>query len=232
MPSVWVWVGGKHNLKMFSRAFPHDKITFFVMIRSMTPKRHQRWQQPFTPQAEAVAAADPAPTCNWADCGAAGPYKAPVSARQPNAHHNFCLHHVRLYNASWNYWQGMAPAEVEARTRAALLGHRPTWPFGQQAFLRARERVAKDWQQWFDEAADGPAPHARPDPLAHLGPAIAQALRLFDLQPPVSAAALKQRYKTLVKQHHPDLHGEAQAEKLKAINQAYGVLKEHLASLG
>ena len=47
------------------------------------------------------------------------------------------------------------------------------------------------------------------------------------LQPPVSLARLKARYKELVKRHHPDANGgdKVAEEKLKLINVAYGLLK-------
>jgi curved DNA-binding protein CbpA len=40
---------------------------------------------------------------------------------------------------------------------------------------------------------------------------------------------LKRRYKTLVKRHHPDLHGgdRAAEERLKQINEAYTYLISH-----
>ncbi|MFZ0695495.1 MAG: DnaJ domain-containing protein, partial [Alphaproteobacteria bacterium] len=42
---------------------------------------------------------------------------------------------------------------------------------------------------------------------------------------------IKARYKELVKRHHPDTHGgdKAAEEKLKLINEAYGILKRIFA---
>ena len=57
--------------------------------------------------------------------------------------------------------------------------------------------------------------------------ACAQALAVFDIEPPLTPVRLKARYKLLVKEHHPDAHGgdKAAEEKLKIINQAYATLK-------
>jgi DnaJ-class molecular chaperone len=56
------------------------------------------------------------------------------------------------------------------------------------------------------------------------------AMRVMELDGPLTLATLKKRYKQLVKRHHPDLHGgdKAAEEKFKEINQAYTTL---LASL-
>ena len=50
---------------------------------------------------------------------------------------------------------------------------------------------------------------------------------MLNLSAPVDLAAVKARYKALVKQHHPDANGGDRdaEERLKSINHAYGTLK-------
>ncbi|MGY8994109.1 MAG: J domain-containing protein, partial [Rhodospirillales bacterium] len=52
------------------------------------------------------------------------------------------------------------------------------------------------------------------------------------LEAPVTAGAVKARYKELVKVHHPDTNGgtKASEEKLKEINLAYRIVLDSLDS--
>jgi len=54
----------------------------------------------------------------------------------------------------------------------------------------------------------------------------ALALAVFDLQAPVSLTDIKDRYKALVKRHHPDANGgdKGAEEKFKQVSQAYQTL--------
>ena len=83
-----------------------------------------------------------------------------------------------------------------------------------------------------DDAGLGekPAPHY--DGSEQLTPAERNALDVLELSWPLTRAAVKSRYKELVKLHHPDANGGARdaEEKLKQINAAYSTLRasEHL----
>ncbi len=58
-----------------------------------------------------------------------------------------------------------------------------------------------------------------------------QALDTLGLSQPLSLAALKARYKELVKRFHPDANGgdKAAEERLKLVNQAYATLKNSVS---
>ena len=70
------------------------------------------------------------PCCQWKGCRAAGRHKAPRGRGRDGQFYVFCLEHVRQYNASYNYFDGMNDAEVEDFQKEALTGHRPTWKMG------------------------------------------------------------------------------------------------------
>ena len=59
-----------------------------------------------------------------------------------------------------------------------------------------------------------------------------EAIAVLDLRPPVTEAAVKARYKELVKRHHPDANGgdKGSEEKFKQISHAYHTIIEALAS--
>lgn len=162
-------------------------------------------------------------------CVAAGEYRAPKSRLDLRHYWWFCLEHVRAYNASWDFYKGMTPGQIEAELRADVSWQRPSWPLGR---LGARLDVdaANDPLHILRAAGfggnghGGPAEEAAPsamrEPLATLG-----------LAWPVTIDEVKSRYKELAKRHHPDAnHGDRSAEeRLKTINLAYAALRSHFA---
>ncbi|MBV9827978.1 MAG: DnaJ domain-containing protein [Alphaproteobacteria bacterium] len=185
-------------------------------------------RQPIDP----ILAEEPeAPTrlCDHPGCAAGGDFRAPRSRLELNHYYWFCLEHVRAYNLSWNYYAGMNDTEVEAEIRRDTVWQRPSWKLGERYGPRPPHlRDPFGFQEKFEQAKAGRRAHneAR-DPAKRALSARDQALAVFDLEPPLTAAELKARYKVLVKQHHPDAHGgdKAAEEKLKIINQAYATLK-------
>jgi DnaJ domain len=162
----------------------------------------------------------PARTCDHPGCASAGEFRAPRT-RALTDYYWFCLEHVRSYNASWNYYAGMNEAEIEAELRKDMVGHRPSWRFGSRVAWRFANGV-KDFGLFdWDEEAPRSKPRSRPPTPQE------KALDVFGLALPLTLAAVKARYKELVKRHHPDAHGgdKAAEERLKIINQAYSTLK-------
>ncbi|CAH2603664.1 J domain-containing protein [Rhodovastum atsumiense] len=161
-------------------------------------------------------------------CGGFGEYRAPKSRSQLNDYWWFCLEHVRAYNASWDFYKGMSPGEIEAQLRADTSWQRPSWPLGHIGAQRIEEALARDPLHLLDAArlrAGAASRHDEPpaemrEPLATLG-----------LTWPVTLAEVKARWKELAKRHHPDANNgdRASEERLKCINLAYAALRGHLA---
>lgn len=163
--------------------------------------------------------------CAWPQCAACGEYRAPLSRDALRDYQWLCLEHVREFNRRWDYFQGMATEEIEAHRRDDITWSRPTWAPGLNTadmrlkdpfeLLHAHGFTAKRRRQ---EASPARPPSTAQTHAATLG-----------LSPGFSIAELKQRYKTLAKQHHPDLHGgdRHQEERLKEINAAYTWLLAH-----
>lgn len=156
--------------------------------------------------------------CDCPGCGETGDYRAPKN-RALSDYYFFCLNHVRVYNAAWDYFAGMTGADIENHIRNATVWERPTWPMGE---WRKREQELRDkvMREFFSEAdMDPPAP-AMPQVER-------DALAVLELNPPVTFAVIKTQYRALVKRYHPDLHGGSveASEKFKGINQAFAVLR-------
>jgi hypothetical protein len=174
----------------------------------------------------------PGQTCDVPGCNASGEYRAPKSRKTLREYWWFCLEHVRAYNATWDFYKGMTPAQIEAELRADNAWQRPTWPLGHLG-TRLDNIVAGDPLHVLragleaDARAEG---HRRR--AAQAAPAdIRGPLATLGLDWPLTLSELKTRYKQLAKQHHPDANdGSRDAEeRLKAINLAYAALRGRLA---
>lgn len=179
-------------------------------------------------------------SCAAPGCTGSGLHPAPKNRdhacrKNPDHWHWFCLEHVRLYNAEWNYYKNMSAEEVENDWRHNLGWQRPTWPIGQWAtttFGRFRKAfAAQDAKQssynckdpfglFGDEATSSPIKRKQTEEE--------KLLELFQLSFPFTQDDLQRAYRLLVKQYHPDLHpNKADAEEnLKRINASYATLKK------
>lgn len=169
--------------------------------------------------------------CEHPDCDLPATHRAPRSPRELNSYRWFCLDHVRAYNQAWNYYAGMTPGEIEAQIRNDTIWQRPTWPFGTNisAYRRRAERFEQAYEAFTGEKQEGPRQEHEGGRHEYAAPSDpeAEAMATLELEPPLTAAALKARYKALVKRYHPDANGgdKASEDMLKAINQAYATLK-------
>jgi hypothetical protein len=160
-------------------------------------------------------------------CGAAGEYRAPKSRDALNEYWWFCLDHVRAYNAAWDFYKGMSPGEIEAQVRADTAWQRPTWPMGQLGGKLDADML-RDPLHVLNAGFGG---HRHPERATEDAPAeLREPLATLGLHWPVTLDAVKQRYKELAKQHHPDANGgdRAAEERLKDINIAYAAVRGRL----
>jgi hypothetical protein len=175
--------------------------------------------------------------CAWSGCNAQGVYRAPKDRSLSN-YVMFCLDHVRAYNAKWDFHIHMTPADIEAEIRRMVTWDRPTWPMGNTGasnnLKNARPWSRSDIRDPMDLGAGtafDPKQHTKSRQTSwadgqNFSAEDRKALRVLDIEGPVSLAELKKRYKELVKLHHPDTNGgssEAEA-RMKTINGAYDIL--------
>lgn len=177
------------------------------------------------------------PRCHWKGCADHGLYRAPKGRGREGQFFLFCMTHVREYNASYNYFDGMSAPEVEDYQKAEVTGHRPTWKMGtgpmgpSGAFPLNGEpefsERASDPHAFFSrrarekrEEAQSPRRPTRPLERKHL-----ETLRLAE---GATRGEIKARFKELVKRHHPDLNGgdNRSEDRLREVIQAYNFLKQ------
>ena len=183
---------------------------------------------------------DKNPGCEWPGCRHPARHPAPRGRGREGQYFNFCTEHVREYNKSYNYFNGMSDHDVAAFQKANLTGHRPTWTVSTNGRKRASNdtftRRTSGFMHGFTfddpfgvlgraTGAEGPRGHKPAKPVRK---AERKCLRALDLSSDASSKDIKTRFKLLVKRHHPDHNGgdRRSEDKLREVIQAYNYLKE------
>ncbi|MCP5432855.1 MAG: J domain-containing protein [Alphaproteobacteria bacterium] len=167
--------------------------------------------------------------CEWPGCSEAGAHRAPKSPKSLEDHAWYCLDHVREYNRSWNFFQGMDAEEVARFQEEIVTGHRPTWKLGEQVGGRLRGIFSTRFSPRDPHAFMGgaaPAEEAARSARRLTGPQ-QQALEIFDLDAGATLKEIKARYKELLKRFHPDTNGGDRSTEgqLRRVIRAYQILK-------
>lgn len=176
------------------------------------------------------------PPCQWKGCGKPAPYRAPMGRGREGDYFRFCIDHVREYNSAYNYFDGMSDNEVRNFQKDAIVGHRPTWKVGANAWAHGTREDGKtrdggsssagaqDFAAWRAKQAREEAETRR----RSLRPLEKKALDTMHLDAKATKEDIKAKYKELVKLHHPDANGgdTRSADKLREVIQAYNFLKQ------
>jgi hypothetical protein len=174
------------------------------------------------------------PPCQWKGCEKPAPYRAPMGRGREGDYFCFCIDHVRQYNATYNYFDGMSDNEVRDFQKDAITGHRPTWKVGANAWAHGTRDgqegkappngKSANFSAWrAQKAREEPADRRR-----SLRPIEKKSLDALHLDGKATKDEIKAKFKELVKLHHPDANGgDRQSEdKLREIIQAYNYLKQ------
>ena len=172
------------------------------------------------------------PNCEWAGCKEKATHKAPKGRGLEKDYWNYCVNHVRQYNANYNYFAGMKDDEVLAYQKDALTGHRPTWKMGTQKRGKPDFDAAMDplgvIRELNGRASSRPDPEHKPQQRI-VRNVERKALETLGLEAGATAAQVKSRFKELAKRHHPDANGgdKSSQDRLVDIIQAYNHLKSN-----
>jgi len=209
---------------------PIDSSKFFDSIR-IKPNKLSAKQQ--------AQAREESAMCEWAGCKNKGPHRAPKGRENSREYFHFCLNHVREYNQSYNFFQGMNADAVARYQKDALTGHRPTWKMGANTSAKkgkggaeADLEGAADPFSMFSELngrgrwRPGPGGEAKVETRKVMN-AERKALQVMGLSVEATLVEVKAKYKALVKQHHPDANGgdRSTEDRLIEIIKAYNYLK-------
>lgn len=181
--------------------------------------------------------------CEWAGCDKPGPHRAPRTPGKLNDYRWFCQTHAREYNRAWNFFEDMSDDEVAEYQAATLLGDRPTWAMGANAWERGGRR--RKPPPGFVPGKSRPKDRANPDGVGdaygflgdddsrpeprrrHVPKLQKKALETLHLDEQATMDAVRQRYKDLVKRFHPDANGgdRGAEDRLREVINAYRTLR-------
>ena len=68
--------------------------------------------------------------CEWENCKENGNFKAPLEKDNSKSYRWLCEEHIKLFNKSWNYFDGMNQNEIEKFLKSDITWHCPTQKFG------------------------------------------------------------------------------------------------------
>lgn len=184
--------------------------------------------------------------CDRAGCDAAGLYRAPRSPERLDEFWWFCLDHVREYNRQWNYFDSWTDSDFEAQVEADRVWDRPTWRFGQPGGATAAGAGHAEGRAWarfgFDDPfevlgdnatmnpgaqpRDGGARRPGADPR-RFPPSERRALEILGKPEGGTRGALRERYRALVKDLHPDMNGGRRDDeaRLREVLWAWDIVK-------
>ena len=162
--------------------------------------------------------------CEWENCKENGEFKAPLEKDNSRKFRWLCEEHIKLFNKSWNYFEGMEQNEIENFLKSDLTWHRPTQKFGSpdNFFNILWNNALNDKFNFFKQENSFSKLNGK-----KLTEKDKDAFRIMDLEFNVDWSTIQKKFKTLVKKLHPDRNsGNKQYEdKLKKITLAYSHLK-------
>ncbi len=161
--------------------------------------------------------------CEWENCDQRGKFKAPLEKDNSKNYKLLCAEHIKLFNKSWNYFEGMSQQEIEFFIKSDITWHRPTQKFGSSDnfFNILWKNTLNDKFNFFKDKKV----------FNNLNKNFTEkdkdAFRIMGLKFNVDWPTIHMRFKTLVKKFHPDRNkGNRNLEdKLKKITLAYSHLK-------
>jgi len=162
--------------------------------------------------------------CDWENCKESGSFKAPIEKDNSKNYRWLCEKHIKLFNKSWNYFDGMDQNEIENFLKSDLTWHRPTQQFGSSDnfFNILWTNALSDKFNFFNQEKNINNLNGRKFDTKDR-----DAFRIMGLELNASWPIVKKQFKTLVKKFHPDRNaGNKKFEdKLKRITLAYSHLK-------
>jgi len=165
--------------------------------------------------------------CDHPGCSRPGAYRAPMGRNREGRYFNFCLDHVRAYNQSYNYFNGMTDDAVAAFQKDAMTGHRPTWTIGINGGRGPGATPDDSTSDVLGMFRNGRTQGAKREEHKRVSAGSLKALETLGLDATADKDQVRAQFKALAKRFHPDLNGgdRSREDKLRSIIDAYNYLK-------
>ena len=106
----------------------------------------------------------------------------------------YCIEHIRDFNKSWNFFEGLTEEEFENEIRKSTTWDRPSWKFGTSNY----NKKINDPFNFFNDIEDTKFSKKKVDSK------LLSSWKLLELNPTTNIEAVKKQYKSLAKKWHPD----------------------------
>ena len=161
--------------------------------------------------------------CEWENCKEFGKYKAPTERDNSKKFKLLCDEHIKLFNKSWNYFEGMSDNEITNFLKSDVTWHRPTQQFGSpdNFFNILWNNALNDKFKIFKDEKN------KNINKTQLCKKDKDAFNIMELNFNADYETVQKKFKILVKKFHPDKHSgnKVYEDKLKKITMAYSHLK-------
>ena len=161
--------------------------------------------------------------CEWKNCKEFGKFKAPAERDNSKKFKLLCDEHIKLFNKSWNYFEGMSDNEITNFLKSDVTWHRPTQQFGSpdNFFNILWNNALNDKFKIFKDEKN------KNINKTQLCKKDKDAFNIMELNFNADYETVQKKFKILVKKFHPDKHSgnKAYEDKLKKITMAYSHLK-------
>ncbi len=161
--------------------------------------------------------------CEWKNCKEFGKFKAPAERDNSKKFKLLCDEHIKLFNKSWNYFEGMSDNEITNFLKSDVTWHRPTQQFGSpdNFFNILWNNALNDKFKIFKDEKNKNINKVK------LCKKDKDAFNIMELNFNADYMAVQRKFKILVKKFHPDRHAgnKVYEDKLKKITMAYSHLK-------
>ena len=155
--------------------------------------------------------------CEFLNCKEEGIYPAPTSRDDINNYKFYCMKHIREFNKSWNFFEGLTEEEFENEIRKSTTWDRPSWKFGTQG---AKNKL-NDYFNLFDKKDE------KKISKRNIDSKLLSSWKLLELNPTANIEDVKKRYKLLAKKWHPDKNLDLKkdaSEMFVRITNAYKII--------
>ena len=163
--------------------------------------------------------------CDWKNCSKVGDYKAPIEKDNSRMYRWLCLDHIKEFNKSWDYFNGMTEDQIFKFIKSDMTWHKPTQSFGSpDNFFKIlwNDALSKEKGSFRNKLNEEDNVK-----LINFNNKDIAAFKILELEIGTIWPKIQNKFKTLVKKFHPDMNSgnKIYENKLKNITLAYSQLK-------
>ena len=167
--------------------------------------------------------------CEHPNCQEPGQYRAPKSSGDVHDYRWFCKAHASQYNQKWNFFDGATDEDYQAQVDSDRVWERGTQPFsqsGEEARAWSRLGIDDPHQVLGDNATRNHGNSIGSN--RKLPPTERRALEILEALDHWTKAKIRKKYKSLVKDLHPDMNGgnRADEDRLQEVVWAWDQIKD------